>query len=352
MSLLFIDSFDHYGSADLGLKWSSIVPGGDAGVTIASTSGRRGGGALRISTDGSARKFLAGSYTVIVGAAMKFSTVGSNVPAQRYFISFSGVAGSHIWVGTNSDGSIGVWRQGGSSANDNVNIATTTGGILQPNVYAYIEVKVKLDATLGQVKVLVNGVQVLNLPNIDTLGYYSTPEPVTKVALFATWNNSADAALFDDLYICDDAGTVNNDFFGDVRIDVVTPNADGTYSAFTPDTGTVHYSRVNELVADQLSNVASATVGAKDSYQFTDLTSVVGAIRGVQIVDAALKDDAGTRSIAHLVKSGATEVQSAAMPLSTDRKLYTTIHETDPATSAAWTQSGINAAEFGIVVAA
>lgn len=350
MALLFIDSFDHYGTNDIALKWSAAsAPAGTFGISA--TGGRRGGGALSLKFDGLARKDLPGSATVIVGAAIRFGDFGT-APTSIFLI-VGGVAGQHIYIGTNPDGSLAAWRRGGTFLSDNVLLANTTAGLVQVGVYAYVEVKVTVSATVGRVKILVNGATVLNLININTLGFGSTVEQASRITLNVPSTNSGSAAtLFDDLYICDDTGTINNDFFGDVRIDMVLPNADGTYRDFTPDTGTVHFSRVNEAVADSLSNVASATVGHKDSYRFTALTGIVGLVRGVQIVDAATKDDAGVRSISHLAKSGVSESFSSALPLSTDRKLYTTIYETDPATATNWTQAGINAAEFGVVVAA
>jgi hypothetical protein len=350
--LLFVDSFDHYATADIALKWSAVSSATQ--VTIAPTAGRRGGGALSLTGNiNTVRKDLVGVKTVIVGYAMKitaFPTAGGTI-GTNYWMSLGNADGVHLYFLVGADGSIAVHRL--TSVNPSYQLlGSTTGAVLQPNVYAYIEVKATISATgVGMVKILVNGVTVLSLPNITTISYASTNE-VTSRLTFNTPILSGPTLFFDDLYICDTSGTVNNDFFGDVRIDVVKPNADGTYRDFVPDTGTAHFSRVNEAVADQLSFVAASTVGAKDSYQFEDLAGIVGTVRGVQIVDAAVKDDAGPRSVSHLAKSGISEEYSAPIPLSTDRKLYTTIHERDPATGGNWTQTSLNAAEFGIVVAA
>lgn len=343
--LQFIDSFDHYGSADIGLKWTAIV----GPATIAPTSGRRGGGALRLapSLTTSLRKDLVGAPTLIFGAAIRLGSFGGSTYG-RTFLTFGGTAAQHVFLAVTDDGTVQAYRK----ATSDVLLGATTAAAVPLGVYFYCELKVTVSATVGTLKVLINGATVLNLINQNTLGA-GAAELVTRVTLAAPGTNAGiDPTFFDDLYICDTQGAVNTDFFGDVRVDLLLPNADGTYLNFTPDTGTVHFSRVNELVADASTSVASSTVGHKDSYQFADLAAVAGVIRGVQIVDAALKDDAGARSIAHLVKSGATEVTSVAIPLSTDRKLYTTVQETDPATGAAWTQAGVNGAEFGIVVAA
>jgi hypothetical protein len=349
MSLLFLDSFDHYGTTDLLLKWSAAT----ASAAIAATSGRRGGGALSLPATHNVRKDLTGTRTLIVGFATKITAFTSITDplASPWFLTLGNNDGVHLNFAIALDGSISITRRTGSASTSWEQLGKTTGAVIQPNVYTYVEVKATISATgTGAVKILINGVNVLNLVNITTIYYASASETISRVSLLSPQNGGT--ATIDDLYICDTSGTLNNDFFGDVRIDALKPNADGAYRDFTPDTGTNHYSRVNEAVADQLSYVASSTVGAKDSYQFDDLTSIVGVVRGVQIVDVSTKDDAGARSIGHMVKSGISEEYSAAIPLSTDRKFYSTIHERDPATGTSWTQAGINGAEFGIVVAA
>jgi hypothetical protein len=349
MSLLFIDSFDHYGTNDIGLKWS----GRTSQTVIAPTSGRRGGGALSVGNASSwAFKDVPGATTLIIGAAVKLGSFGDDFTGNWILYEFWGSTYMNVAVGVAADGSVMAKRYRFNSDGLPVLIGQSTGGIVPLNVYTYIEAKVTCHGTTGALQVLVNGVSVLNLTNTNTYNPVNPTTNLSRISLRAPNPTlGSTPTLYDDLYICDTAGTVNHDFFGDVRVDVALPNADGTYSEFTPDTGSAHYSRVNEAVADQLSYVASSTVGAKDTYQFADLTSIVGVIRGVQVVDAALKDDAGARSIGHIVRSGVSEQFSAAMPLSTDRKLYTTIHETDPATGIKWTQAGINAAEFGVYVA-
>jgi hypothetical protein len=349
MTMLFLDSFDHYGTSDLPLKWSAVT----GAVTINATGGRRGGGGMSLPLATSARKDLAGTKTLIVGFAIKVSTFTTitDPNASPWCLTLGNGDGVHLYFAIALDGSISVYRRNGSASTDWQQLGKTTGAVVDPNVYAYLEVKASISATgTGTVKVLVNGANVLNLVNVATISYLSATETITRVSVISPANGGTTSV--DDLYMCDTSGLSNNDFFGDVRVDAVKPNADGTYGNFTPDSGVNHYSRVNEQVADQLSYVASSTVGAKDSYQFEDLTSIVGVVRGVQIVDVSTKDDAGVRSIGHLVKSGVSEEYSAAIPLSTDRKFYTTIHEHDPATGTNWTQAGINAAEFGIVVAA
>jgi hypothetical protein len=60
----------------------------------------------------------------------------------------------------------------------------------------------------------------------------------------------------------------------------------------------------------------------------------------------------GTRQIAEVCRSGGTNYVGTTQTLGSSYLMYRQIHETDPATSAAWTQTGLNSAEFGVKVVA
>jgi len=78
-----------------------------------------------------------------------------------------------------------------------------------------------------------------------------------------------------------------------------------------------------------------------------DLTAATGTIYGAQLNLAALKSDAGARSIKSLIKSGSSEVLGSAIALNTSQLYTLQMQVTDPATSAAWTEAGINSVTCG-----
>ena len=141
----------------------------------------------------------------------------------------------------------------------------------------------------------------------------------------------------------------NNDFLGDVRIDAVYPTADGTYTAWTPSTGTSHYALVDETTPNTTDYNSSNTIGQKDSYVMGNPPSLASQIiYGVRVKVAAQKDDAGSRSMKVGVRSGTTDSLSAAQALGTSQLYYTNIHEVDPGTGASWTPSGVDNMEVVI----
>ena len=83
-----------------------------------------------------------------------------------------------------------------------------------------------------------------------------------------------------------------------------------------------------------------------------DLTGTPAAIMAVQVSTVARKDDAGSRSLRAVLKSGATTADGAAPVLGTSCALYDDRFEVNPATGTAWTNAGVDALEAGIEVVA
>jgi hypothetical protein len=72
----------------------------------------------------------------------------------------------------------------------------------------------------------------------------------------------------------------------------------------------------------------------------------------VQVNGLVSKSDAGGRSAALLIKSGATTTQGGTLALSTDTLLIRNPYILNPTTSTAWSKSAVDAAEIGVIVAA
>ena len=104
-------------------------------------------------------------------------------------------------------------------------------------------------------------------------------------------NDGGAIPYFDDLYVCDGSGSVNNDFLGDVRVVTVRPNGAGGSTQWTPDSGS-NYARVNETISGEDSNyVEDGTSGHEDRYAYGDLSGVLG-IKGLVICTDCRETDA------------------------------------------------------------
>jgi hypothetical protein len=223
MALLFIDSFDNYGTADLAKKWTSV----GTYTTIVPNQGRwKGGGALRTLISGfgggfHVEKAVPNSDTLIVGC---------NV----YIPSGTGELNGITFLDGNSQ-QIMVNFPSGQIVIRKSNLFTTevarSAKFMATNAWNFLEVKVRFHATLGSIEVRANGETILNLTNINTLD--SANAYANKVRLGFTGSASGTYdVLWDDLYICDTTGTENNNFLGEIRIDGFVPTADGSRSDF------------------------------------------------------------------------------------------------------------------------
>jgi hypothetical protein len=300
MSLVFCDSFDHYD--DLSLKWTTS---GSNDIDLTGTLSRTGIGCC-----------------VLTNA---FGPVLSVPP-------LSGVsAGSGYIVGTAfyqlGDGSTGVaiafididnvlhditflWQMGvnaslGLTCIDAFNQSppqfTSAPNILVPNSYNYLEAKVFFAKGTGSAVMRVNGQVVLNLQNINTLdpSRSSTGGECNNIRLGGV--GSGGGTRHDDVYVCNTAGSQNNDFLGAVNIYAVVPSANSTPLQWTPLSGT-NFSEVNEIPPDgDTSYVFSSTPGNVDEYIYPVIADLppLREVFGVQ------------HSLCSTVPSGSASIASA-----------------------------------------
>jgi hypothetical protein len=154
----------------------------------------------------------------------------------------------------------------------------------------------------------------------------------------------------DDVYVVDTSGTTNNDYLGDVRVDLLMPTADGAHAGMTPSTGTAHYALVDEAAPNTTDYVSSSVAGTKDTYIFQDISTNTAAIFGVAVTNYARKDAAGAGALANIVRIGGTNYLQPVAQLSASWTANENLVPLNPATNSPWTTSDVNSAEFGVEV--
>jgi hypothetical protein len=114
-----------------------------------------------------------------------------------------------------------------------------------------------------------------------------------------------------------------------------------------------NYGNVMENDADGgLTYNSTDTLDNKDLFSIGPALSSSASVYAVQVMGSYRKDDANTRSVANLIKSGATETAGADLPLNADYKNISDVFAVDPNTSSNWTVANVNAAEIGYKVTA
>ena len=160
-------------------------------------------------------------------------------------------------------------------------------------------------------------------------------------------NVSGDEIQFDDLYIIDTSGSVNNDFLGDCKVVTIYPSANGTTNSWTASTGS-NYQCVDEAQHNTDTDyVSSSTATQLDLYAMGDITG--GTVLGIRVVNVARKDDAGTRTAVQAVRTGSTNYfAGSAYSVGDNYTYYGNIWENNPNTTSPWSSSEINGMEAGI----
>lgn len=342
MALRFIDGFDHYSAAQITRKWSSVL-----NAAIGAANGRRGTPGLQVwnptSQGKQYQRILDAQATWVVGCSFTTSVLTpSNSPAPIIEL-FDGVT-SQCSVRMDSTGKLGVYR--GTTL-----LAAQAVATLAINTEYYLEFKATVNNTTGAYELRVNGVAIVG-PTTGANTRSSANNTADTIVIGHSSPNNA-TAYVDDLYVCDGTGSANNSFLGDVRVDATYPAADGANTGLTPSTGTNHAALADENPAnDDTDYNDSSTVGNKDTYDFGNISHAPVSIFGVQVNMTAKKDDAGARSICSVTRSGGTDTDGATQVLTTSYVDYREVVAADPNTSAAWTKTNLNAAEFGMKVVA
>ncbi|QQR69246.1 MAG: hypothetical protein IPI58_00745 [Alphaproteobacteria bacterium] len=342
MALRFMDGFDHYTTtASYGYKYSTYT------VSAAPSTGRRSGSAAaRLGNYGGdyIQKVMDDQTTWIVGFAYKREAAGNSELPLVQLKDSTGSVQSGLYMHC-SDGLLRLWR------GDMSTLLATSSSAIPLNTWCYIELKTFINDTTGTLELRVNGTTVATYTG-DTK-QSSSLNTARTIRLAGGVYSSSYYGFIDDLYVCDGAGTTNNDFLGDCRVDTLYPNGVGNSAQFTPTGSSANWENVKDTTIDEdTTNNASATSGQIDSFAFGDLSNLGSSVFGVQNNLVAKKDDAGTRTMRSVTRIGGTNYESADYSLGTTYLDYVQLQEQNPATAVAWTVDAINGAEFGYKVQA
>jgi hypothetical protein len=206
-------------------------------------------------------------------------------------------------------------------------------------------------ATVGATEVWLDGTRVINFSGDNTA---TSTINVANLMLGMVTNvtNTGFYDAFDDIAVNDTSGSINNGQIFDGRVVLLKPNGAGTNTNQTrggTDSG-ANWSQVDELPPSLTDYVFSATAGTRDTYALEDVPSGTWAVNCCEVLAFAQNSDAGAGSLGLTVKSGATTNEGTAQALGITGQYLRQLYETDPATSTAWTVSGVNALEAGTTV--
>ena len=333
MTLLCIEGFDHVSTAQIGDKnWAN------ANMNIGSSYGRFGGQGLVCTSSVGVygwKDFGVNKSTIYFGVAIKKTESGVITFNTSYpLIGFRDESNVYqVKLHITPDFAITAYQ------GDNTLLGISSDGVFRDLAWNYIEAKITISATVGEVTVRVGETQVLNLTSQDTKNGSDYIRQIYFSPVYASKNTN-----FDDMYV-DDA-----QFHGDCRIRTFVPDSiSPTNNSFTASAGNKDEC-VDELPSNEDTDyIVSDTLNHKQGFGIT--TGVLGTVKAIQINNHCRLDEAGTRKIKSLIRSnGADYTGIETGVISADYNFESEIWETDPDDAAAWTQTKLEAAEFGLEI--
>lgn len=216
--------------------------------------------------------------------------------------------------------------------------------IIGAGAYQHIEVYAKASNSVGAIEIRVDEVTRLNLTGIDTVA--------TANVEFSQWafgheiNGSSAMIDFADMYANDTTsdGSGCDTFIGDVKSGWFSVNADTAQADFTLSSGAVGYSLLSEEPANDSTYIDTASPTAQSDFGLEDGPANMSEILTVRPALRAMKDDAGTCTIAPSIISNGDKAVVSDQPITTAFAYYDSNVPVDPDTGVPWTPSGFNAA--------
>lgn len=330
MARIFTAGFEG-GTGDI-TKFSGID-----GANVISSSGLDMDGSYCLACDGGsdfARISITADDEMYFAFLYRCSTIGGSGNALIGFYSDATLLGRLVTAGGTSNV---MQAMSGSST-----LLASSAQALAENTTYFVEVYYKLADSGGRFAVKLN--------NISAIDFTGDTKPSTQTTfngvVFGISGSTLSYGYFDNI-ILDDA-----DWIGKTYIQGLAVTGAGTTTQFTPSAG-ANYACVDEIPVSTTDYISTNTNDHLDTYALANLTGTLGLIKSVSVNAYAIKEGSATpQNLKLAMLSGSTTDLSAGKAIPTSYAVLSNIWETDPDTSSAWDESGVNALEVGVKSAA
>lgn len=347
MALLDQDGYDMYGTI---AQFNQAVNQTTSATAINTTAGqqRTGRAALTVNANPSyvRRLFSSSGAMLCCGKGIYWITVTSSAVVRPIRFFSSSTSRSGLSFARDSSGRLTVGYGGPTT---NIASVTPTGVVLWTGTdsepvgsYQHYELKVvhKADTT-GSWSLWRNGALVQAQSGVQTMVNASDDMDTVIGECQAA---AGSGFVEDDYYLVDDTGTENTDRLGPVRAFYSPPTGNDT-AGWTPSAGT-NWQNVDDTTPDDDTTYNLATPSGlpkTDLFTRAALPAEATIIRAVKNIWRGRKEDAAVAEVRGLIKSGSSEGLGTTRALDTVHTYYSDIYQLDPATSAAFSPSAVNA---------
>lgn len=344
MATLWLDGFDHYGTSSTVGKTNALkgaYEAIDSTIQIDANKPRTGAGGFHRTLTSIAqwRKALpVNRDKLFMGMAHYLANITSSDGTYSFCV-FRTAANTQICrfdLGSNGRVRI-VNLNGGTTV-----VAESDPTKFLAGAWQHVECMCHVNGASGSAEVRVNGAVVASVSGID---FGSTQLNQVSAGSISAGSGGATDWWQDDLRIGDDQGGVDDDFMGDRRIFTYFPDADGSPQAWTPDTGSDAYARVDEAAPDDdTSYVQAAASGDKCTLTFPTIDAGIVAVGAVAFVSYMKKTDTGDAPYrVNVISNGQTENGDTYAPGITYQYAPQQIFNLNPDGDIPWTPAAVNA---------
>lgn len=219
------------------------------------------------------------------------------------------------------------------------NVLVSTGAtVLATDTWYRIDVKAG-NGTTAAWEVRIDGVSEIS----GTADLVAANSSNCRIGKQTNRNGQTIDVYYDDFAVADD------DYPPAGAIEGMIPNADGNYTAWTASAGS-DYQCVDDVPhnsdTDYISSstAAQVTTAALESAASAGISGTVNAVKALVIVRAG----SGSGGVQQRTRSGSTDLDTTTMTTSTTYEICAQVHNTDPATSAAWLLAALDSVEVGV----
>lgn len=337
------DTFDHYtkrtdesfSASFAGRKWTSQLVDATADSWEISPRGARpgapAGNGARVGANTTRHwlKLLPGGALATRCISVWFNPSAANTTTGQPIVAFFDAAAEQCSVRLDSSARIIVTR--------GATLLFTSTNTISTNTWYHLQFKATIHNTTGVYEVRVNGTSTGWVP--QQTGANTRGTGTNNSATQTVMGCGATGWMFDDFIVADD-------FTGPLVGAFLAAAAPGNYQAWTANSG--NRQGAVRSADDDASFVASTTSGNIDSYVLDKLPADgTPTILGIQHVIYAKQDGGVQRTLRPKQRSGSTDHNGTSVNTGASYALITEAVSTNPATSAAYTKTSLESAEFG-----
>lgn len=216
----------------------------------------------------------------------------------------------------------------------------------------YMEAKFEIAeaASGGFAELRIDGTEVINETGVDTNNNFGTAVIDFRFACTNASTSDGDFVGYDDIYILVGEDGGQTDYLDPQRVRAIPPTGDTGTMDWTPSTGTVHYTLIDENGAETTDYVETATNTDIDMFSLTNVDdSRTGNYHGVKIEAEAIISDSGSGTLdVRIDSNGTVSETNSTVNSTTTYVVFNHYDDKDPSGGADFTKTRIDGLKAGI----